>query len=424
MINVLVFPCGSEIGLEIHAALSYCKNIVLVGVSSVSDHGALAYENHEQITANVKSDNLLDQLNELIEKWRIDVVFPAHDSVIFRLAQGAGELNAIVIAPEYEIAAICRNKNLTYDYLDAAYTPVRITGHGGPYPIFGKPAVGQGSVGAEIILDEIRHHQFNSCGAEYVFTEYLPGKEFTVDCISSCTGELLHIAPRERLRVKAGISVRTRPVQTNKGFHRIAVDIASKMRLKGAWFFQVKEDRQGVYKLLEVAPRVSGSMAVSRCLGVNYALLSVYAHLGIPFDVLPQQYSIVMDRALRSRFQIDFKYEKVYLDLDDTLIVKGRVHPVLIALLYQWAASNTPVILVTRHAKQPYATLEHYRIHAGLFFDICHVRDGSPKSACIDPAARAIFIDDSYRERKEVHEQLGLPVFDVDSVEQLLAPGH
>jgi hypothetical protein len=35
--NVLVFPCGSEIGLEIHKSLSYSTHFTLVGGSSVDD---------------------------------------------------------------------------------------------------------------------------------------------------------------------------------------------------------------------------------------------------------------------------------------------------------------------------------------------------------------------------------------------------
>lgn len=46
MINVLVFPCGSEIGLEVHNALKYDKHINLVGLSSVSSHGRVVYKNY------------------------------------------------------------------------------------------------------------------------------------------------------------------------------------------------------------------------------------------------------------------------------------------------------------------------------------------------------------------------------------------
>ena len=48
MINVLVFPCGSEIGLEVHNALKYDKHINLVGLSSVSSHGRGIQELHRR----------------------------------------------------------------------------------------------------------------------------------------------------------------------------------------------------------------------------------------------------------------------------------------------------------------------------------------------------------------------------------------
>jgi hypothetical protein len=38
-VNVLVFPCGSEIGLELHRSLKDIRFVNLFGASSVSDHG-------------------------------------------------------------------------------------------------------------------------------------------------------------------------------------------------------------------------------------------------------------------------------------------------------------------------------------------------------------------------------------------------
>jgi len=64
-------------------------------------------------------------------------------------------------------------------------------------------------------------------------------------------------------------------------------------------------------------------------------------------------------------------------------------------------------------------TLARYRICADLFERIVHLRDGSPKSAVIPPGESAIFIDDAYRERADVASTRGIPVFDVDAVEQL-----
>ena len=46
MKKVLVFPCGSEIGLEIYRSLKYNKDFELIGGASVNDHGEFIYENY------------------------------------------------------------------------------------------------------------------------------------------------------------------------------------------------------------------------------------------------------------------------------------------------------------------------------------------------------------------------------------------
>ena len=45
-LKILVFPCGSEIGLEIHRSLKYSVHIELLGGSSVEDHGKFVFENY------------------------------------------------------------------------------------------------------------------------------------------------------------------------------------------------------------------------------------------------------------------------------------------------------------------------------------------------------------------------------------------
>lgn len=422
MIRVLVFPCGSEVGLEIHAALKFNKAVQLFGVSSVPDHGEYVYARYRQIGARVGSPDFIEQLNVLIEEWGIDVVLPAHDSVILALAERRAELRATAAAPEVEIARLCRNKNATYAFFaDSGFVPRAIGGPAdGIYPIFAKPAVGQGSQGAERVMGSARHTQLLESGIEYVFSEYLPGIECTVDCISDASGVLLHLSPRVRERIKSGISVATRPVPADAQIQAMAAYIAKALRLRGAWFFQIKQNVQGDWLLMEIAPRIAGSMALSRNRGINYALLTLYAYLGIPFSVLAQDFSIRLDRALGNRFRVEHDYDCAYLDLDDTLIVEGRVHPMLAALLYQWQAQNVAIVLLTRHAHCPRQTLRDYRLAESLFEAIVHIQDGTPKSRVVDSGRRAIFIDDSWRERLDVSRQCGIPVFDIDAVEQLL----
>lgn len=419
--NVLVFPCGSEIGLEIHAALAWQKDITLYGVSSVADHGEFTYGNYRKISANVSSVDFIDQLNELVDEWCIDIIMPAHDSVFLRLSEAAQSLLAPAAVPDLEQARVCRNKNSTYAFFaDCDFIPRPVSLTGASYPIFAKPAVSQGSQGAEVVHDARRHQELLNATVEYVFSEYLPGLELTVDCLSDTDGRLRNIAPRERCRVKSGISVRTRPFDADASIMGISERIAQRLQLKGAWFFQLRQDVRGRWKLLEIAPRIAGSMGLSRHLGINYPLLSLYAHLGLPFRLLVQSYPIVMDRALRSRYQIKLEYDQVYIDLDDTLLHRGRVNTVLIVLLYQWAAGGVLVHLITRHKSCPYETLARYCIAKELFVSIIHIVDDRLKSSYIPKGDRALFIDDSFRERLDVSETLGIPVFDLDSIDQLI----
>lgn len=48
------------------------------------------------------------------------------------------------------------------------------------------------------------------------------------------------------------------------GIMEMAQTISERLKLKGAWFFQVKLATNGILILLEVAPRIAGTMAVNR----------------------------------------------------------------------------------------------------------------------------------------------------------------
>ena len=80
--NVLVFPCGTEVGLEIHRSLSNCKEVKLFGCASIDNHhGELVFECYRQVKS-VKDDCFLEEFNALLQEWNIDFIFPANPVVI------------------------------------------------------------------------------------------------------------------------------------------------------------------------------------------------------------------------------------------------------------------------------------------------------------------------------------------------------
>lgn len=434
MKNVLVFPCGSEIGLEIHNALKYSKDFKLFGGSSVDDHGKFVYQNYIPDIPFIDDENLLGYLNQTIEKFGIDLIYPAHDDVVLKLSEIKDELKAHVVVSNDKTCDICRSKSKTYEFFEGFdFVPkmYNISKDSfddlefikketqNSFPIFLKPDVGQGAKGVAIAnnIDDLRHHFTENPGL--IAVEYLPNEEYTIDCFSA-KGELLYCKKRERIRVKDGISVNAITIKTEESIKEIAEIINSKLTFDGAWFFQLKKDKNNQYKLLEIAPRIAGTMALHRNTGVNFPLLTLYAHLGIDVSIISNENRLTIDRALTNRFNYEIDYERVYIDFDDTIFVKGKINTYLMMFLYQCVNENKEIILITKHIKDIRETLKELKIDNELFDEIITLSKGDDKFDFMNNDVSSIFIDDSFSERINISNKLKMPVFDLDAIESLI----
>ena len=420
--KILVFPAGTEIAFEIHNALRNNKIVELYGATSVPCHADLVFENCVDGLPYANDPLLIDALNVLIDKWGIEFIYPAHDDVLLRLTKDQHQLHAKVITSTYFTVSICRSKAETYFYLrDAWYMPgfYRDDFDIKEFPVFLKPAVGQGSTGTKMVTNRDQLWDFlRTARCEYVMCEYLPGAEYTVDCFTDRHGVLRFVGQRTRERIRSGIAVRSRLVITEDAVMEIADSLNARFDFNGAWFFQLKEDKNGELKLLEVAPRIAGTMGLTRNIGVNLPLLTLYNNLGMDVEIIKNPNELLLDRAFISRFQSNLKYENVYVDLDDTLIVKGKVNVYLLAFLYQCRDKGKKLILLTKHAGNAIQTLDDHSIDMNLFDSIINIPDWAEKYQFI--RKDSIFIDDSFAERKAIHEAWGIPVFDTDAVECLM----
>lgn len=419
--NVLVFPCGSEIGLEIHRALQFSTHFELIGASSVpSNHGKYVYGRYVEGLPYVDQPGLCEALNRVIDEHSVKFVFPAHDSVVLALALQAGELRARYVGSPASTCQVCRSKRTTYRVLGECVRVPRLFGpdEAPPcYPVFLKPDAGQGSKGIRIAHSREEIDFFLHQDPALLVMEHLPGSEYTVDCFTDRSGALRFAGARERIRIMNGISVDTVPVEGEE-YQRMAGALNASLRFRGVWFFQAKRAAGGELVLLEAAARVSGSMALYRNLGVNFAALALFDLMDKDVDVHCNHYSIRMDRALGSRFYLDLHYEDVYIDLDDTIIRDGQVNPLVAAFLYQCRNRGIRLHLLSRHTGDLHQTLNRFAIEQ-LFDTIVRVPDCSCKSEYV-LARSAIFIDDSFAERRRVQERLGIPTFATDALESLM----
>ena len=417
--GVLVFPGGTEIGLELRRALADLKEIRLAGAGSELDrHGPFAYRRWRTVPS-VGAAGWIDALNAVVDELAVDVIFPGHDDVLLALAEHAHELRAGVVTSPLETCRITRSKRATYERLDGAVPVPRVfDGDVTEFPVFAKPDRSQGSQGATAVADEAALVAAVAAGSDLIM-ELLPGREYTVDCFSDRERGVLFARARLRERTRAGISMATRTQPDNALAERYARAIAERLELHGAWFFQLREDRHGEPRLLEVAPRVAGTSALHRVLGVNFPLLSLYEHLRMPVTVAPNDIDIRLDRALVNRYAHDLYYGHVYVDLDDTLLVGDAVNTRLVAFLFQCVNAGRRLVLITRHARDVDETLARHRL-SGLWDDVVHIRDEGVEKAEYIREPDAILIDDSFRERRIARERLGIATFDSSMIELLI----
>lgn len=420
MKKVLVFPCGSEIGLEIYRSLKYNKDFELIGGSSVNDHGKFIYENYIGDIPSVDDDNFISQINKVVEKENIDYLYPAHDSVVLKFAENSNILKAKVVAADFFTCDICRSKRKTYDYLkDVILVPKCYNVHEikeSDYPIFLKPDVGQGSKGTKKLQDEKDLNYFYKDDSQLLL-EYLPYDEYTIDCFSDYNGNLKYCSGRKRARISNGISVGAEFIDRDE-FKIIAEKINSKLHFNGAWFFQLKENINHDLCLLEIAPRIAGTMEFQRSYGVNLPLLNLYNIERKDIEIIKNNYSCVLDRALESKYKLDYNYNNIYIDLDDAIIKNDDVNYNVLAFLYKSLNEDKKIILITRHFQDPLLTLKKYKIF-NFFDEIIHIEDNSPKSMYIKHKD-SIFIDDSHKERSDVYHNCNIPVFDINMIDILM----
>ncbi|HEC88428.1 MAG TPA: ATP-grasp domain-containing protein [Thermoplasmata archaeon] len=421
--KVLVFPGGTEIGLEIWKSLKGCKDIILYSAGSdVSNHASYVFKNHF-IVPDVHNNNWLNILNEIVDKYKIDYIFPAHDDVIVALARNANKLNTDIISSPLPTCLICRSKTKTYNKFKNLLPIPKVFNKLSEiesFPVFVKPDKGQGTQGAYRVdnLDMLRG--VLKSNSDLIVMEYLPGKEYTVDCFTDRRKGLLFCRGRERIRIKSGISMNSTPVdeKTNKIFRKYADIISQELELYGAWFFQLKLDTKGTFKLLEIAPRIGGTMATHRVLGINFPLLSIYEKDGVDIEIMTNNNDVEIDRALVNRYKHNIKYNRIYVDLDDTLILNNNINTQLIRFLYQAINKGCKIILITKTKNDVENILKKWRLNT-LFDEIILLKEDDSKADFIDPE-EAIFIDDSFSERKSVFERHKIPTFDCSMIELLI----
>lgn len=139
------------------------------------------------------------------------MLYPAMDGMVTLFSKFKNCLSPAVIAADYETTKITRSKKLTYKLFSKIlpvpqiYTFEEVIKNILTTVIL-KPDIGQGSVGTQKIksLEELK--KFKKNDDSQLILEYLPGKEYTIDCFTNAEGKLLYCRGRDRKRIKNALA--------------------------------------------------------------------------------------------------------------------------------------------------------------------------------------------------------------------------
>jgi len=280
------------------------------------------------------SDEYISEMLKIAEKENIDVILPLSTYELMPLSKNKDkfvDLGTEVMVSDSEPLEIANNKGKLYEFLRGEGIPVpdavmveslsvfegSVFKLGYPdVPVCVKPQISKGSRGFRILRGDIdRLDSFLNSKPDNTITtfeemisilenaepfpklvvmEYLPGKEYSVDLLVK-NGEPLITIPRARDVIKLGISF-IGTVEYNEEVAEMANKIVRAIGLDYNINLQLKYSSEGIPKIIEVNPRVSGTIVLCTGAGVNMPYLGVKMALGEEIPQMEPKYGTKMIR--------------------------------------------------------------------------------------------------------------------------------
>jgi carbamoyl-phosphate synthase large subunit len=172
------------------------------------------------------------------------------------------------------------------------------------FPIYLKPRRGSGSVGTARIESSSTLHEAARGRSDLIVQEVVEGSEFTVDAFAAEPGRVVAAVPRERIAIKAGVSVKGRTYR-HPAIERIVRDVVEKSKTRGPANVQGILSANGSFAIIEMNPRFSGTLALTTAAGINFASLLIDMFEGKPIPDLLGRHreGVVMMRYWSEVFQ-------------------------------------------------------------------------------------------------------------------------
>jgi carbamoyl-phosphate synthase large subunit len=278
--NILMTAGSRRVPL-VHAFRNALRSTGLAGRVIVTDVNPLSPAVHVADRAYrvplATDPGYLPELLAICEAEGVRLVVPTIDDEL-PLIGGSHEqfraAGAVVASSSRETALLCNDKYATCRHLQDAGVPAARTWLASELPpqtalpLFIKPRVGRGAVGAFPMRSPRELDFFTGYVEDAVIQEYLDGPEFTIDVLCDFDGRPLSIVPRERVVIRSGVMDRGRTVRDEK-LTALAIAACDAIPFVGPINIQCRMSGDQP-KIFEINPRFSGGIPLTIQSGADF----------------------------------------------------------------------------------------------------------------------------------------------------------
>jgi carbamoyl-phosphate synthase large subunit len=299
--KILVTGAGGPAGVCTIKALKKTHFVVAVDVDNLASGLYLAEHAHIVPPANDKE--FIPKTFEVCCQEKISLIIPTVSEELIHFSKNMALFereNIRVAVSNQKSIEIANNKLNTYNFFKGEpYCPEVYSVLNTRFPCVVKPVNSRGSRGFYICDNKAALEvALQKNGREYqesIVMEYLKGDEYSVYGLSDLKAQPLVSVVNKRIRA-LGESKIAKTV-FNREISKLANKIAQKLNLVGPWNVQLMGS-EGSFKIVEVNPRVAGSLSLVIASGLEYIdlIIKVFTGKEISNDELKYTPDIIMTR--------------------------------------------------------------------------------------------------------------------------------
>jgi carbamoyl-phosphate synthase large subunit len=311
------------------------RKIKIIGVDVDPNVASRYFIDKFYIVPSRASPNFMTSILEIVEKEQVDIIYPVPTAELEMFSEAKKkfkEIGVLVLISDIDGLRIANNKALLYQHLsnqgiDCVPKHFLVNDFNGflraveelGYPskkVCFKPPFGTGARGLKVLdsdssnidtmlarspdssvatLEEVslalkKAHPFPTL----LVVEFLPGDEYDVD-ILAINGTSLSIIPRKNEKMFWGLSMVSHAEKNNQ-IIELSKCITKALNLSYVINISFKYSDKGNPEILEINPRIPGSIIAAISAGVNMPYLALKLALGESFSLPTIRWGVKMIR--------------------------------------------------------------------------------------------------------------------------------